>query len=289
MELSVDADGHVIESRVCLFVSFYRQYREWPYVIKSLENQTKQPDHIIVGIDDSRMQPPDFGGLPVTVIRSPEQHDGQFSKGCLINKAARITHCNVMLTLDGDSMLSPRSVKIAAAIYSGQLREWSYTTRAGKKHLLRTANPWSNLFVGSRFYVSDEIFTCDPICLNWPTVSGLTIFDPSQNRGFDNGLAAYQSGISIFPVAAQQYVSRPEVGRGEDAKWWIQAKERFACKPAPNQFYSVHIGTRHQGDRGLGKRDLEYLRAAEANERPRQWYRPYLGYKEGVPMLLGDR
>lgn len=289
MIVHVDREGREIGSenripKIALFVSFFKQYTEWPWVRWGVENQSGIADEYWLGIDDSRQDSPELGTLPWTVLRSPKEYDGKFSKGWLLNEVARRTDCNVMVCVDGDSVPSRDLLQTIRAIYSGELKEWGFTEHAtGKPCNLRVSDPWRDLYTGARFYMHGQ-----PESMSWESIAAATVTDRLQRRGFANGRAAFQAGISAFPKTAVDASTFPDEGRGVDARWWIRIRNEFDSRPMPDECFIAHFGERGDGGGNeLSGRDLEYIRASRENEEPKQWYRAYRGFRHGKAAFQG--
>lgn len=237
-----------------LMVAFYDQYEEWGYFLDSLISQSMQPDELFLCIDDPDQKVPALGGLPFTVLRTPERLKLVYSRGALINMAMASTEANFLITTDADCILSPDLVRTYWDIYSGTMTGWEYTVHHSEQRVkLTEQDPRKKVYVGPRYFLKSLGNMAPPSTYfsgpeQWGRLLLQAWIDSHGLRGTKNGYAAIQGCNMAFPTSVKDVCEFPESGPNEDMRWWKGIfKHGFKSHPTPDDCFVLHIGPKGTG------------------------------------------
>lgn len=234
--------------RSTLIVPFWNQYAEWPYVLRGIKDQVRQPDQYILVIDDSRQVIPPCEDIPFYVVRTPGRFDNEYSRGAALNTALSMRNGDVIITIDADCVMCPTLVQTYMDIYGGRRKSWKYRLQKNGAQKEIRANPDKEIYIGPRYYIPkpQEL----PSSATFPVLDRLTSKDRRSCRGRPDGTAAVWGCNMAFPKSALSVESRfRNIGKHQDAKWYhrIKKKGKFEARPAPDDCYVLHMGPNYEG------------------------------------------
>ncbi len=232
-----------------LIVCFFNQYKEWPYVLHGIAQQTVKPDQVIVAIDDSRQKPPNSGRLKVTVARSDAKYDGVYSSSAARTAGLKKVTGDVIILLDSDCVPSPKYIETYKSIFEGRLKTWECESHMRKRTLKIEAKPKEEIYVGARYWIPKVEELPKPSENLWRQLKDLCTFDGHGLRGKSSGAASVWSCNMAFPKRAVELVPRFG-GKGwhQDAKWYYSVKKHgFESRPSPDCCFVLHMGPDQNG------------------------------------------
>lgn len=231
---------------ISLMVAYYNQAREFELCRWSCENQTHQPMDLILAIDDSRQPVPDLGALPWKVVRTGREHDGQYSRGALVNEAAKVARGHFLVMTDADCLLHPMFCEVYQNIMRAKHRWWTATVHNSDK-LIRIERPdetdlLQTVLVGPRHHL-ESVEAAERIPRQWERFQDAAWHDPHGYRATRNGRAALQGCNMAVSLHALRRIPFPARGVREDERWWARAhREKFRAIPVPDLAHVLHMG-----------------------------------------------
>ena len=240
--------------KIALFVTFYKQYAEWPYFLAGLKGQTVKPNELHLGIDSFDQKCPDLQGLPFSVVRPYGKPKGHSGRGICINKAAAITNADVMFTTDADCILNPYLIERYKAIFEGKIKNWNYTVHrpGGEPYTAdhKVIGATTQIFVGPRFFIPKAAELPDVSAYTWEAFDKLSTHDYHGMRGRPNHTAKIMGCNMAFFMRAMKFARFP-TRRGQDTNWWLALQKAkpgvYSLRAAPDNCYVLHMGPNRTG------------------------------------------
>lgn len=246
--------------RVALIITYHDETAVWPFLRRSLAAQTRQPDHLVLGIDGEAVPTPDVTGLAaLSVVRTPPMIADLYGYGPLVRRAvetAAAADCEWTIHLDADCLMHPRFCEGYYRLGAGALVWYSVRSAQGPRLSVQPGRFDRTVYVGPNTYapLPGDGLDYGHLCAD----PAFGVRRPYGQRGQHPGGDASLHGCNWAAPTGLflQHAWPNRAGRGTDADWAglaVGGGVRFL--PAPDDCcVCAHVGPETNG-RGLREED----------------------------------